>query len=198
MLLSLLLCMFKVFHNTKVIFKCHHESNSIIKAILFGIFFNVCSFIYLFGCVGSQLQHSESSLLHAGFFVEACGLFVAVHGLSSSCGTRASECTGSVAAARGLGCHTACGILVPQPGIEPVSPALEGRFLTTGPLGKSQRQHYLLLFHKYLKKIEIFEKIKRGSCTNNAHSFLSGIFVFLTVYNDLTFKNNKFSHQNEI
>ena len=27
----------------------------------------------------------------------------------------------------------ACGILVPQPGIEPTSPALEGGFLTTGP-----------------------------------------------------------------
>ena len=29
------------------------------------------------------------------------------------------------------------GILVPQPGIEPVSPRLEGRALTTGPPGKS-------------------------------------------------------------
>ena len=32
---------------------------------------------------------------------------------------------------------TACGILVAQPGIEPMSPALESRFLTTGPPGKS-------------------------------------------------------------
>ena len=31
----------------------------------------------------------------------------------------------------------ACGILVPPPGIEPMSPALQGGFLTTGPLGKS-------------------------------------------------------------
>ena len=31
----------------------------------------------------------------------------------------------------------ACGILVSQPGIEPVSPALEGRFSTIGPPGKS-------------------------------------------------------------
>ena len=30
-----------------------------------------------------------------------------------------------------------CGILVPWPGIKPTSPALEGRFLTTGPPGKS-------------------------------------------------------------
>ena len=31
----------------------------------------------------------------------------------------------------------ACRILVPQPGIEPISPALQGRFLATGPLGMS-------------------------------------------------------------
>ena len=37
-----------------------------------------------------------------------------------------------------LSCPTACGILVPQPGIKPEIPALEGRFLTTGPPGKFQ------------------------------------------------------------
>ena len=31
--------------------------------------------------------------------------------------------------------HKACGILAPQPGIEPSLPALEGDFLTTGPPG---------------------------------------------------------------
>ena len=31
----------------------------------------------------------------------------------------------------------ACGILVPRPGIEPMSPALQGRISTTGPWGKS-------------------------------------------------------------
>ena len=35
-------------------------------------------------------------------------------------------------------CSVACGILVPQPGIEPVSLVLQGRFLTTGPPGKFQ------------------------------------------------------------
>ena len=32
-----------------------------------------------------------------------------------------------------------CGILVPRPGIEPMSPALEGGFLTAGPPGKSPK-----------------------------------------------------------
>ena len=31
----------------------------------------------------------------------------------------------------------ACGILAPQPGIEPAPPALEGKVLTTGPPEKS-------------------------------------------------------------
>ena len=43
----------------------------------------------------------------------------------------------SVVVAQGLSCPVAYGILVPRPGIEPVSPALEGGFLTTGPPGKS-------------------------------------------------------------
>ena len=70
---------------------------------------------------------------------EHSGSVVAVHRLSS-CGTRALECAGSVGAARRLSYPAACGIVVPPPGIEPMSPALEGRFLTTGPPGKSPRR----------------------------------------------------------
>ena len=40
--------------------------------------------------------------------------------------------------ARRLSCPSACGILVPQPGIEPTSLAFGGGLLTTGPPGKSQ------------------------------------------------------------
>ena len=36
-----------------------------------------------------------------------------------------------------LSCPVACGILLPQPGIEPTSSASQDRFLTTGPPGKS-------------------------------------------------------------
>ena len=38
----------------------------------------------------------------------------------------------------GLGCSTACGILVPQLGIKPETPAMQGGFLTTGLPGKSR------------------------------------------------------------
>ena len=46
---------------------------------------------------------------------------------------------------RGLNCSEACGILVPWPGIKLASFALQGRFLTTGPPGKSRDFHLLLI-----------------------------------------------------
>ena len=66
------------------------------------------------------------------FFLAALGL---------SCGAQALllRRTSSVVVARGLSCPAACGNLVPRPGIEPTSPALEGGFFTTGPPGKSQK-----------------------------------------------------------
>ena len=56
--------------------------------------------------------------------------------LGLNCGTQdlPLQCMGLLIVVRGLSsCHVACGILVPPPGIKPVSPALESRFLTTGP-----------------------------------------------------------------
>ena len=47
---------------------------------------------------------------------------------------------GSLVVTHRLSCPLAYGILIPRPGIEPVSPVLEGRFLTTGPPGKSPRR----------------------------------------------------------
>ena len=55
----------------------------------------------------------------------------------------------SLVAAHRLSCPVACGILVPWPGIEPMSPALEGGFLTTGPPGKSQEQ----IFFRDIKRL---------------------------------------------
>ena len=49
----------------------------------------------------------------------------------------------SVLAVSGLRCPVACGVLVPRPGIEPVPPALEGRFLTTGPPKSPYRQVFI-------------------------------------------------------
>ena len=46
-------------------------------------------------------------------------------------------CGLSLVVAHRCTCPTACGSLVPRPGIKPLSPALEGGFATTGPPGKS-------------------------------------------------------------
>ena len=50
---------------------------------------------------------------------------------------------GSLAVAHELCCSMIFGILVPGPGIEPMSPALQGEFLTTGPPGKSMDYKFL-------------------------------------------------------
>ena len=91
----------------------------------------------------------DLSLKHLGFsLVVVCGFSL------SSCGARAPGRVGSVihgmwavllrrassvVAAHGLSCPVACGLPVPQLGMEPTSPALEGRFLTTGLPGKSHK-----------------------------------------------------------
>ena len=97
--------------------------------LAFDFWYSFKSIIYIFGCTGSQLLHAGSSLCHVGSFVAAHG--------PSSCGLQVLEHVGSVTAGPRLSCSSACGILVPQPGIEPMSPALTGGFLSTGPPGKS-------------------------------------------------------------
>ena len=68
--------------------------------------------------------------------------FIEAHRLSS-CGARCSAVV-----VHGLSGSVACGILVPQPGVKPVSPALQGRFLTTGPPEKSQQIKIELLMYR--------------------------------------------------
>ena len=66
--------------------------------------------------------------------------------LCLSCGMRCLRCImwnlslwlmDSLVMVWGLSCSHTCRILVPWPGIEPTSLALQGGFLTTGPPGKS-------------------------------------------------------------
>ena len=121
--------------------------------------------INFFGCIRSQLRHVGSfvvawafhcgtrvslQLWHVGFSLvvvcrfslSSCGTWAPGHVGSVVCGTWDLSLS-SVVVARRLSCPTACGILVPQPGIEPTSPALDGGFFTTGPPGKSQRAYNL-------------------------------------------------------
>ena len=96
--------------------------------------------IFLLQCTGSSLRHAGFSLVVAcGFSLSSCGAQAPGHVGSVVCGTQALSlsCVSSVVVAHGLSCPAACGVLVPWPGIEPASPALEGGFFTTGPPGKS-------------------------------------------------------------
>ena len=100
---------------------------------LFSLFFLAVSGL---SCSTQDLFVRVRSLLR---FLSSCGARAPGRVGSVVCGMRGLllRHTSSVVVARGLSCPTACGILVPQPGIEPTSPALEGRFFTTGSPGKS-------------------------------------------------------------
>ena len=87
---------------------------------------------YLFGCIRSSLLHIGSSLHRVEVFVWCIVCLLAAHRLS---------------------CSMACGILVPWPGTEPMSPALPGRLLTTGPPGKSLN---LSLFDKGSWRLQLW------------------------------------------
>ena len=73
-----------------------------------------------------------------------CWIFVMVHGVSS-CGSQAPELAGlSSCSTHVFSSSIACGIFVPWAGIEPTSPASQGRILTSGPLRKSLCSSLLL------------------------------------------------------
>ena len=82
-------------------------------------------------CAGFSLQWllllQSTGSRHMGF--SSCGSRALEHRLSS-CGARASLLHGMWA--------------LPRPGLEPVSPALAGGFLTTAPSGKSSHHIFLL------------------------------------------------------
>ena len=44
---------------------------------------------------------------------------------------------------------------LPGPGIEPVSPALAGGFLTTVPPGNSQAHYFLLILHVHMEWLKV-------------------------------------------
>ena len=87
-------------------------------------------------------------------------LFLAVSQLQSTCALELQhmlltcwdagtpELLGSVVVTRRLSCPVSCGILDPQPWMEPTPPELEGEFLHTGPWGKPMLQVFLKLIIK--------------------------------------------------
>ena len=76
-----------------------------------------------------------------GIFAASCGIFPCGTGLNlwRLAVSRVSSCDAlaSPVVVWPPSCLAAFGILVPRPGIEPMSPALEGRFLIVGPPDES-------------------------------------------------------------
>ena len=70
-------------------------------------------------------------------FLSSCGVWASQGSGFSGHGAQALGYVGSAAVVHRLIRPGACGILVPRPGIEPMSPALAGGFLTPGPPRKS-------------------------------------------------------------
>ena len=118
------------------------ERFSKVDSILNLFFFTFYLFIFIFGCVGSsllctgflQLRRSGATL-HCGVRASNCSSFSCCR--AWALGARASvvvahrlQSAGSVVVAHGMWD-------LPGPGLEPMSPALGGGFLTTAPPGKS-------------------------------------------------------------
>ena len=68
-------------------------------------------------------------------FILETYLFISLTALGLSCSMQDLSLwqSGSLVVAHRLRCLAVCGVLVPQPGIEPTSLALQSGFLTTGP-----------------------------------------------------------------
>ena len=82
-------------------------------------------------------KSQDDSSVHTRTHLPASGLSCNMWGaLSGHAGPFVAVLHSLVVALR-FNCSKACGILAPGPGIEPVSPALEGGFLTVGPPRKS-------------------------------------------------------------
>ena len=87
-------------------------------------------------CCGAWASHC-GGLSRCGARALGMRASVAVARGPSSCGSRAPECRLSSCGARA---QLLCGMRdPPRPGLEPVSPALAGRFLTTAP---PRKPHY--------------------------------------------------------
>ena len=134
--------------------RVHHSRNSL-KEILRDILLNLF-YLFIFGCVGSSLLCTGFVQLRRAGATLCCGARASHCGGFSACGALALGTRASVVVARGLSscgwraleCRFgSCGAWaqllrgmwdLPVPGLEPVSPALAGGFLTTAPPGKSR------------------------------------------------------------
>ena len=99
-------------------------------------------YLFIFGCTGSLLLHVGFLYLWRAGATLCCSAWASHCGGFSCCRARALGTWASVVVARRLSSCGAWALLLcgmwdlPGPGLEPVSPALAGGFLTTAPPGK--------------------------------------------------------------
>ena len=148
----------------------------------FHFFFLIHLFIYLFifGCVGSLLLHMAFLQLRRVGATLRCAARTSHHSGFSCCGAWALGTRASVAVACRLSnCGAWAQLLrgmwdLPGPGIEPVSPALAGRFLTTVPPGMS---HLVISLLTYLISFRVeniclyFSSVYCGELSSIIHLF---------------------------
>ena len=102
--------------------------------------FNNVKILFIFGCAGSLLLHRSFSLVEAR---EGCSLLEVRFSLRrllllQATGSRRAGFTSRRVRLNSWSLWFPCCIWdLPRPGIKPMSPALAGGFLTTGPPGKS-------------------------------------------------------------
>ena len=122
-------------------------------AMRLSLVFDVLIFKIWFGCTGSLL-------LHWGWFLVAVcrGYSLAGGAWASHCGGfpcfRAQALDTQVQQLCGSQALLPCSVWnLPRPGIEPMSSALAGRFLTTGPPGKSLMYSFSWCFYLWPRYI---------------------------------------------
>ena len=109
--------------------KCSHLQLLFwLKISFYAITYFICLFIWL----------CWVSIAVGGHFLVACRCSLSLAHRGFSCwGAQTPGCRDSVVVMCGLNYHTACGIFSSLTRDWTWVPVLEGRFLTTGPLGKS-------------------------------------------------------------
>ena len=124
---------------------CTLKMVKMINFMLYIVYYNFffINFIYLFlAALGPCCCAQAFSSCTSGGPLFRCGARASHCGGPSPCGARAPSTRASAVVARGLGSCSARAQLLrgmwdpPRPGLEPVSPALAGGFLTTAPLEK--------------------------------------------------------------
>ena len=163
--------------------------------------------LFIYGCIGSSFLRVGFLQLRRAGATLCCGAWASHCGGFSCCRAQALGARASATVARGLsncGSRTlehrlsSCGMRaqllrgmwdLPGAGIEPVSPALAGGFLTTVPTGKSQRS----LFKK-LNYDTIFtpREINNNSLvSSNIQSVFKALFkaIYTLHYFDMSLKS---------